>query len=101
LQEGNCTDCGSSTQREKITLKEHTIFMMTLEMDIHVFYDGNSKSLQLPLRLDLLNDEFQYMKNDSVFAFAEPNSIDKVVMGGEAFIYIDTSISADIGICKN
>ena len=43
----------------------------------NVFYDGNSKSLQLPLRLNLHNDEFEFMKNDSVYAFAEPNRIDK------------------------
>jgi hypothetical protein len=62
----------------------------------YVFYDGNSKSPQLPLRLNLHNDEFQYMKNDSVFAFAEPNRIDKVIIYDEVFIYIDTSRSADI-----
>ena len=42
----------------------------------YVFYDGNSKSLQLPLRLNLHNDEFEYMENDSVFAFAEQRRID-------------------------
>jgi hypothetical protein len=56
-----------------------------------VFYDGNSKSLQLPLRLNLHNDEFEYMENDSVFAFAEPSCIDKVIMEDDVFIYIDKS----------
>lgn len=62
----------------------------------YVFYDGNSKSLQLPLRLNLHNDEFEYMENDSVFAFGEPNLIDKVIMEDEVFIYIDKSIDTNI-----
>ena len=61
----------------------------------NVFYDGNSKSLQLPLRLNLHNDEFEYMENDSVFAFAEPSRIDKVIIGNEVFIYIDTSLDTN------
>ena len=32
-----------------------------------VYYDGKSKIPQVPLRLNLHNDEFEYMDNDSVF----------------------------------
>ena len=56
-----------------------------------VYFDGNSKTLQLPLRLNLHNDEFQYMENDKVLAFAKPSRIDKIVLEDEIFIYLEPS----------
>ena len=61
-----------------------------------VYYDRKSKISQVPLRLNLHNDEFEYMNNDSVFAFAEPYHIDKIVIEDEVFIYLNRSFDPDI-----
>lgn len=62
----------------------------------NVYYAGKTQPIQLPLRLNLHNDEFEYMEKDSVFAFEEPNRIDKVILEDEVYIYIDKSIDMDI-----
>ena len=61
-----------------------------------VYYDGKSKISQVPLRLNLHNDEFEYKEKDSDFAFAEPYHIDKIVIEDEVFIYLNRSFDPDI-----
>jgi hypothetical protein len=61
-----------------------------------VYYDDNSKTLQIPLRLNLHNDEFEYMKNDTVFAFSKTDRIDRIVLKNEVFIYLETSIYTNV-----
>lgn len=54
-----------------------------------VYYDSNTKILQLPLRLNLHNDEFEFIKNKEVLAFANLERIDKIVLEDEVFIYLE------------
>lgn len=61
-----------------------------------VYYDGKLKFSHVPLRLNLHNDEFEYMENDSIFSFAEPYHIDKIVIENEVFIYLNRIFDADI-----
>ncbi len=53
-----------------------------------VYYDGKYKISDLPLRYNLHNDEIEYKQKNVIMAFADPNSIDKVVIGDQVFLYI-------------
>lgn len=53
-----------------------------------VYYDGKYKISRLPLRYNLHNDEIEYKEKNAIMAFADPNSIDKVVIGDQVFVYI-------------
>jgi hypothetical protein len=53
-----------------------------------VYYDKKFKVEQIPLRLNLYNDEFEYQVKSTVMAFSHPNKIDQVVVGEEVFIYL-------------
>lgn len=53
-----------------------------------VYYDGKFKISDLPLRYNLHNDDIEYKEKNAIMAFADPNSIDKVVIGSDVFIYI-------------
>lgn len=54
-----------------------------------VYYDGKYKVVQIPLRYNAFNDEFEYKDKNVTMAFADPASIDKIVIGDEVFIYIE------------
>ena len=56
-----------------------------------VFMIDGTKTSNLPLRYNLHNDEFQFMSNDSLWAIGTPNQISKIVMGNEAFIYLEVN----------
>lgn len=51
----------------------------------------NSKILQASLRLNLYHDEFEYIKNDIVYALSnlDRTRINKVVMDNQVFIYLE------------
>lgn len=55
-----------------------------------VYYEGKFKISDLPLRYNLHNDEIEYKEKNAILAFADPNSIDKVIIGSDVFIYIPT-----------
>ncbi|MEM6841692.1 MAG: hypothetical protein AAF632_05670 [Bacteroidota bacterium] len=54
-----------------------------------VHFNDNTKADDLPLRLNIYHDEFQYLKNNSIYALGALNRVDKITMGGEEFIYLD------------
>ncbi|MCK5468824.1 MAG: hypothetical protein KAI99_09945 [Cyclobacteriaceae bacterium] len=54
-----------------------------------VYYDKKYKVVQIPLQYNLYNDEFVYEYKNVTMAFANPGSIDKIVIGDEVFIYIE------------
>jgi len=61
-----------------------------------IFFNDGEKISQLPLRLNLHNDEFEYMEHDSVFAIEKPSHIDKIVIGNEVFFYLDSTTDVSI-----
>ena len=61
-----------------------------------VHYDGLTKSIDLFLRLNIYRDAFEYLKNDSIYTFAAPNRIDRVLLGGEVFAYVDKNSHSDL-----
>lgn len=53
-----------------------------------VYYDGKYKITQLPIRYNLHTDEMEYKEKGAILAFADPNSIDKIIIGNRFFVYI-------------
>ena len=53
-----------------------------------VYYKGKYKVTDLPLRYNLYNDEIEYKDNNAPMAIAQPDKIDKVIIGKDIFIYI-------------
>lgn len=54
-----------------------------------VFYDGEFKITQVPLRLNLYNDEFEYKDKNTILAFVNPSRIDKIVIENQTYIYVE------------
>ncbi len=61
-----------------------------------VYFDGLTEAIDLPLRLNIYHDEFEYIKNDSIYTFGTPNRIDRISLGGEVFTYLDGSGNSDL-----
>jgi hypothetical protein len=61
-----------------------------------VYYNGFTEVSQLPLRFNILTAEFEVVKNDSIYIFAEPERIDRILLKGEVFIYIAESAAHDL-----
>lgn len=49
----------------------------------------NSNEIHLPIRINLYNDEIEYIKNDTIFWLDNLDRIDKVVMDNHVFIYLE------------
>lgn len=54
-----------------------------------VYYNENSDALQARLRLNLYNDEFEYVKNDTLHVLKDLNHLEKIVMDNQVFIWIE------------
>ena len=61
-----------------------------------IYYDDSLQITEIPLRLNLHNDELEFLQYDSVYAIAQPYRIDKVVLGNDDFIYINHHTNAEI-----
>ena len=59
-------------------------------------FDKKMNIRQAPLRLNLHNDELQYVEDSTIFAFAKPSSIEKIFLGNEVFIYIKPSSEVEV-----
>jgi len=59
-------------------------------------YDENLNVRQVPLRLNLHNDALQYLEDSTIFDFANPSLIEKIFIGDEVFIYIESSLETEI-----
>ncbi len=53
-----------------------------------VFFDGKFKVDHLPLRFNLYTGEMEFMNKNNVLAIADPEKVDRVIIGSEVFIYI-------------
>lgn len=56
-----------------------------------IYYNGFTKVSHLPLRFNILKNEFEALKNDSIYVFAEPDLIDRILLKGNVFTHIDES----------
>jgi len=54
-----------------------------------VFLNGKFKVDRLPLRFNLYSGEMEFMAKNNVMAIADPEKVDKVVIGTDVFIYIE------------
>ena len=61
-----------------------------------VYYGGKYKVPNVPLRLNLYNDQFEYKEKNTVMAFADPKVIDKIVLEDEVYIYIEKNVGSDV-----
>lgn len=61
-----------------------------------VYYNGFTEVSQLPLRFNILTSEFEVVKNDSIYIFAEPERIDRILLDGEVYTYITESTAHDL-----
>ena len=61
-----------------------------------VYYDKEFKVEQVPLRLNLYNDEFEYKVKNTVMAFADPGHIDKIVIDTDVYIYLDQDTGPEL-----
>lgn len=62
-----------------------------------VYYNGFTEVSQLPLRFNILTAEFEVVKNDSIYIFAEPERIDRILLKDEVFTYIAESTAHELG----
>lgn len=56
-----------------------------------LYYDGKHKVEQIPLRLNIYNDQLEYKAKEGIMAFGNPHRIDSVVIEGEVLIFFRTS----------
>ena len=61
-----------------------------------IYYNDNSDALQVPLRLNIYNDEFEYVKNDTLYALENLTRLEKVVMDNLVFICIEPNRKANV-----
>ena len=61
-----------------------------------VYYNGFNEVSYLPLRFNILTSEFEVVKNDSIYIFAEPEQIDRILLEDEVFTYIAESAEHDL-----
>ena len=56
-----------------------------------IYYKSQVKIPQVPLRLNLYNDQFEYLDENLVLALANQNRIDRIVVEDDVFIHIAKS----------
>ncbi len=61
-----------------------------------VYYDRKIKISPILLRYNLYNDEFEYKDKSLNMTISNPESIDKIVLQGQVFIYVDNKNQAKV-----
>ena len=61
-----------------------------------MYADGELIFRQLPLRLNLHNDEIEFLKNDSVFDVSKSRGIDRIVINDEVFMLLDDNLDSGV-----
>ncbi len=54
-----------------------------------VYYNKKYQISHLPMRYNLYNGDLEYNSNNAIMAFANPELIDKVIIGNDVFIFIE------------
>jgi hypothetical protein len=62
-----------------------------------IYFDKKFKIEKIPLRINLYNGDMEFKEKDVTMAIAEPQRVDKVVMGEYTFIYIPENKKAKVG----
>ncbi len=62
-----------------------------------IYFDGKYKIEKVPLRLNLYNGDLEFKEKNVVMAIAEPQRIDKIVIGEDTFIYVKEDKKKKIG----
>ncbi len=57
--------------------------------DGSIYYDGKYRIPSIPLRVNLYNDQMEYKDKNSILAIAKPERIDKIIIDGQTFIFLD------------
>jgi len=79
------------TTRSKLEYLQGTPFLDDEFKNGDIYFGGKYKIEQIPLRLNLYNDQLEYKSEDGIMAFGNPDRIDKVVIGNEVFIFLPKS----------
>jgi len=54
-----------------------------------VYYDGFNKVSHLPLRFNILTNQFEIVKNGLIYIFGQPERIDRILLEDDIFTYIE------------
>lgn len=78
--------------------------MISLEyFHLHFSYDGCNRVSHLPLRFNSPTNEFESSKNNSIYTFAEPDRIDRILLEGDIFTCVaesaDHELSGFVKMC--
>jgi len=53
-----------------------------------IYFDGKYKVEKVPLRLNLYNGDLEFKEKNVIMAMADPNRVDKVVIGDYTLVYL-------------
>ncbi|MEM9671507.1 MAG: hypothetical protein AAF992_02880 [Bacteroidota bacterium] len=56
-----------------------------------IYFNGFTEVSHLPLRFNILKNEFEALKDSLIYTFAEPELIDRILLEGNVFTYINES----------
>jgi hypothetical protein len=62
-----------------------------------IYFDKKYKIDQVPLRLNLYNDEMEFKEKNVTMAIADPSRINKIEMGAYTFIYLPDDKKEKVG----
>jgi len=61
-----------------------------------VYYKDGSNNLQVLLRFNIYNDEFEYLENDTLYALEGLIHLEKIEFDGQDFIYLEPNRKASV-----
>ena len=56
-----------------------------------VYYNGFTEVSHLPLRFNILTNEFETIQDGLIYTFAEPERLDRILLEGDVFTYVAES----------
>ncbi len=55
----------------------------------NLYFQGDLLFAQLPIRLNLYNDEIEFLRNDSVFVLPPYIKVDQIITNGQVLLFLD------------
>ena len=90
------------TTRTKLENIAGTPYLNEKFINGDVYYGGKYKIEQIPLRLNLYNDQLEYKSEEGIMAFGNSDRLDRVVIEEEVFIFIpERHVSKISGFAKS
>lgn len=66
-----------------------------------IYFDGKYRLPNVPMRVNLYNGEVEFKNKNAILAIANPERIDKLVIGDDTFIFLDGKATGEIsGLVK-